>query len=60
MRPEISDDVLDRLKKYIASKEYKGGFGYKAPYGFVKRGPNYRSGMTVNDALDELLTEVGF
>lgn len=59
MRPYISDDILGRLKEYVASKEYDNGW-HIGKYTLIARGSKYREGMTVNDALDELLAEVGF
>lgn len=61
MRPYISDVTLERLKKYIASKTYTDFFDGKQPQHLIVKGaPQYRAGRTVDDALDELLKEVGF
>ena len=50
MRPNISDDVLDRLKKYCSSKDRK----------LSGKGNTGWHDWTLDDALSVLLKEAGF
>ncbi|MEM0143184.1 MAG: hypothetical protein QXL94_04435 [Candidatus Parvarchaeum sp.] len=54
MRPEISDETIKRLREYIKTRktEYASQkIGGKGQYGYS---------YTVDDAIQELLNEVGF
>ena len=50
MRPNISYDVLDRLRKYVASKNKK----------LAGKGNMSWNAWTLDDALSMLLKEAGF
>ena len=56
MRYTISERNLERLKTFLVDKAAKEG----SPMTFGWLGKGTSPGYTVNDALDELLTEAGF
>ena len=56
MRPEISDSVIERLKEWAINR--KGTEHYLGSLGV--RGGEKWGRYTVEDALDDLLKEVGF
>ena len=55
MRPEISDENIDRLREW--AKKNKGTY---IPYGEKMGVRGGHPFYTVDDALDDLLKEVGF
>lgn len=55
MRITISENNLERLKSFLEKKRAKEG----RPNQFGWLGSDTSPGYTVNDAIDELLTEVG-
>ena len=63
MRAKISDGVLERLRKYVLTKEFVitnlPGIAFPHKLVFEKgKTPSY--GMTVDEAIDQLLKEAGF
>lgn len=62
MRPVISDEVLDRLKKYAASKSkpYYGNQEGKLALKVSEKGQSGWYALTVDDCISMLLKEAGF
>ena len=56
MRPKLSDGVVERLKNYVESIQFDG----VVPYEFRTKGRSGWGSMTIDDAVDYLLREVGF
>ena len=58
MRPEISDETIDRLKKYVQTQERKTK--REANKSLNTRGPGKTGSWTIEEALSDLLTKAGF
>ena len=61
MRTKISDGVLDRLRKYVATKDYSFPHDRSASLNLsTAKGKVPFYGLTIDEAIDLLLKEVGF
>ena len=59
VHPAISEDVIDRLRMWIRSKELEV-YGVKRHFNLSLQGRQSWDEITVNQALDKMLTELGF
>ena len=59
VHPAISEDVIDRLRMWIRSKELEV-YGVKRHFNLSLQGRQSWDEITVNQALDRLLAEAGF
>ena len=59
VHPAISEDVIDRLRMWVRSKEIEY-YGRKRQLNLALQGRQSWDDITVNQALDKMLTELGF
>lgn len=59
VHPAISEDVIDRLRMWVNSKETEY-YGHKRQLDLALQGRQSWDEITVNQALDMMLMELGF